>query len=362
LLTGDDLTSWNVQSARYFPGERTMATLGSAPLGLAISREQCAPERGDWADQAASRGWEIRLGHGPIGDGLLALGALEAFREITERQECEYFGPRPDVFGIFDNIRTSLKKSGSPHIIRSLAGTNSRLKYFANPDSSRLRLAERGHGLALFADLPIRFYLEIEEWSGQRLAAERDVLPHVSTSSRRRNDLLVVVGATSNPDKKALLARHVKALVSEFGETFEIVVLLGGSQSEAPFVQSRKVRVLAGEPINRCTDLFGSATAVVGSDTGLTHLAAITSDSRGSRTPTLGLHSRHSFLKWSTGSPLHGAIATPFAQMMAAADACPVRDRIDDRLWGDSSSMESISNEILVRSVRSLLEEAASCA
>jgi ADP-heptose:LPS heptosyltransferase len=102
------------------------------------------------------------------------------------------------------------------------------------------------------------------------------------------------------------------------------------------------VQILAGIDAVDCLDVFASAELVIGNDTGLTHLAALTTRPDGSGPQVVGLYGRHAHTKWTTGSRRHHAIATAWSQMLAAADRCPVRDRLDDTLAASITGLAGI--------------------
>jgi ADP-heptose:LPS heptosyltransferase len=85
---------------------------------------------------------------------------------------------------------------------------------------------------------------------------------------------------------------------------------------------------LDGLPANDLADVFPRCDLVLGNDTGLTHLAALTRTEDGGGPPVLGLYARHAHGKWRTGWPHHHAVATPFSDRMHQGDLCPVRDAI----------------------------------
>jgi ADP-heptose:LPS heptosyltransferase len=91
--------------------------------------------------------------------------------------------------------------------------------------------------------------------------------------------------------------------------------------------------------------VFASAQVVIGNDTGLTHLAALTERPDGTRPEVIGLYGRHAHTRWTTGGERHHAIATAFSQMLSAADRCPVRDDLDDTLWSQAASLAEIPPE-----------------
>jgi ADP-heptose:LPS heptosyltransferase len=101
-------------------------------------------------------------------------------------------------------------------------------------------------------------------------------------------------------------------------------------------------------------DVVARAELVVGNDTGLTHLAALTDRPDGTGPQVLGLYSRHAHTKWSTGRARHHALATPFSAMLAQADRCPVRDELDDTVWGRAAEITAIAPDVVAYAAASL--------
>jgi ADP-heptose:LPS heptosyltransferase len=93
--------------------------------------------------------------------------------------------------------------------------------------------------------------------------------------------------------------------------------------------------------------VFASAEMVIGNDTGLTHLAALAEGPDGRAPHVIGLYGRHAYNKWTTGTDRHHAIATPFSQMLAVADRCPVRDDLDDALWSGPAGLAELPAELI---------------
>lgn len=196
------------------------------------------------------------------------------------------------------------------------------------------------------AALPMRYYLAVEHSLGVRLPADRAPLPGFTSNERARPFHVVFVSSTSWPSRKDYGANGFARVATILAEqvavpwTFRLV-----TSTDAEPIALDGIEVLAGPDAVDCLDVFASAEMVIGNDTGLTHLAALTERSDGTGPEVIGLYGRHAHTKWTTGAARHHAVATPFSQMLALADRCPVRDRLDDSLWAQSADLAGIPPE-----------------
>jgi ADP-heptose:LPS heptosyltransferase len=192
----------------------------------------------------------------------------------------------------------------------------------------------------------MRYYLTVEQTLGIRLPANGEPCPGFSAAAHTPEEGHVVfISATSMPHRKNYGTAGFAALAADLQSRWprrrwRFTLLTGedhNDQDHAPILQPAGRLDAAA-----CVDLFAAAEVVVGNDTGLTHLAALTRRPDGSRPTVLGIYGRHGYAKWTTGSPDHHAIATPFSHLMSIADACPVRDGYDDTVWGTASDLGAI--------------------
>lgn len=193
------------------------------------------------------------------------------------------------------------------------------------------------------AALPMRYYLAAEQAIGLRLPADRAPAPAFSSAEREQPCHVVFVTATSWPGRKdygadgcAAIARALQAL-HPAPWRFTMITSADGDH-----VPRGGIETLAGPDAVDCLDVFASAAVVIGNDTGLTHLAALTRRPDGTGPQVIGLYSRHAHNKWTTGTSRHHAVATAFSRMLALADRCPVRDQIDDAAWAQSASIAAL--------------------
>ncbi|MFB7630447.1 glycosyltransferase family 9 protein [Streptomyces sp. NPDC056149] len=197
-------------------------------------------------------------------------------------------------------------------------------------------------------DLPARYYLALERRLGIRLPGAGPFAPVLATGPSRFVDHLRSAGwlsgltiaaitATSWPERKDYTAQRFAELAERLANAHqrEVHLLLIGGQSDAGVHIStggprRHVQVLHldGLSADQLTDLFPLCDLVIGNDTGLTHLAALSRTPESSGPPVVGLYARHSHSKWRTGWPHHHAVATGLSHRMHQGDLCPVRDAI----------------------------------
>lgn len=215
--------------------------------------------------------------------------------------------------------------------------------------------------------LPDRHYLALERRLGQRLCPAPPFTPTLIARPSRLVHRLRTTGwfdgitvaaitATSRPDLKDYttcrfidVARHLAdALRSPVR-----LLLIGGRENRGarriaaadPRSQVQALH-LDGNRAADLADLFPHCALVVGNDTGLTHLAALTRHADGSGPPVIGLYARHSHSKWRTGLPHHHALATAFSQRMHQGDLCPVRDALSPE---DDAHLDAITPEALAQ-------------
>ncbi|MCO6003771.1 glycosyltransferase family 9 protein [Actinoallomurus purpureus] len=220
----------------------------------------------------------------------------------------------------------------------------------AVPESPATWLDDLGDGrVEVHAALPMRYYLNLEQALGLPLPEQRACLPAFTSQGGTRDPFHVVfIATTSWPDRKDYGAASFSEIAVELVRRraapwrFSVITADTASPHRLPEFGTIDHEVHGGLPAVDCLDLFGSAAVVVGNDTGLTHLAALCEGPDGRGPEVIGLYGRHSYAKWTTGSARHHAAATAFSQMMAVADACPVRDHLDDSLWGTASDIHRL--------------------
>jgi hypothetical protein len=298
---------------------------------------------------ARHQGWQVELGERGLGDLLLGLSLVRALADATGRDDLEYTGPRPDLL---ERCALPLRTRQAPgsHIIQT-SGDPDPVPFLAVPEEppAWLEVLDDEH-VEVHAALPMRYYLAAERTLGVRLPASHAPTPHFPTTGRAQPFHVVFVSATSWPDRKdygptgfadiAAILTHRCSVPWRF-------TLITGIDTPSARTASVAMDVLIGPTVEDCLDAYASAAIVIGNDTGLTHLAALTRRSDGTSPHVIGICGRHAHTKWTTGADHHHAIATPFSQMLAAADRCPVRDRLDDALWATSADLTNIPADLI---------------
>jgi ADP-heptose:LPS heptosyltransferase len=203
----------------------------------------------------------------------------------------------------------------------------------------------------------MRYYLAAEQALGVRLPASHAPAPMFRSAQEAQPFHVVFVAATSWPDRKDYGPAGFAAIAAALAEHHVApwrFTLIPGTGAPAPAALTASLEILPGASAGDCLDVFASAEIVIGNDTGLTHLAALTCRPDGTSPHVIGLYGRHAHTKWTTGADHHHAIATPFSQMLAAADRCPVRDRLDDSVWLESSRLSGIPPRLIAQTAANI--------
>lgn len=345
------MNPWTVRGPAAFRGGRVIAHREHAPLGRLLPyRRVCGqnPPVTGRAELAAKYGWEIDLGERGLGDVLFGLALARALADATDRVDLEYRGPRP---GLMRKCSLAVQTRPAPgrHLVR--ASGPDPLQFPAVPENPPAWLDilddER---VEVHAALPMRYYLCAEQALGVRLPASYAPAPLFQSAQGAQPFHVVFVATTSWPDRKdygsAGFFAVAAALAKRHAAPWRFTLVAGISTPDSAALPG-PVEVLSGVPAADCIDIFASADIVIGNDTGLTHLAALTCRPDGTSPHVIGLYGRHAHTKWRTGADHHHAIATPFSQMLGAADRCPVRDRLDDSVWSEAARIAGIPARLI---------------
>ncbi|MEU0153980.1 glycosyltransferase family 9 protein [Micromonospora fulviviridis] len=334
-------------------GGRSVVRREQAPLGRLLPYRRAngeTPPRRARLDAVREKGWRVDLGSRGLGDLLLGLAMAQALHDATHDQfeTLEYAGSRANLIA---RCTLPVTVTGGDGHQLGTHGSEDASKFDAVPESppTLLDLIDANF-VEVHAALPMRYYLDVEQSLGVRLPASGDPSPRFRSSVAAPKPLHVIfVATTSRPDRKDYgidnfdaLAEHLSA--RHPGAWRFSLVTPPGHQPPASVGQ---IEVLHGPSAVECIDLFAAAELVIGNDTGLTHLAALTIRTDGTQPHVVGLYGRHGYAKWITGSAGHHAVATPFSHLMSVADACPVRDRYDDTLWSTASDLRAIPAKVI---------------
>lgn len=360
-MSSHDLTShWADRGTTTHRGGPVAVPAEHAPLGRLLPYRRAAgdhPAPTPALEDIRRSGWTVDLGdrRRGLGDILLALGLAQAIVDSTPgHHELHYQGPRSDLLR-----RCSLPLGTAPardtHTISSTPPDRQRgsVAFAAIPEAPPTWLDPRPDGkVDVHAALPMRYYLEAEQTLGVRLRTTTAPVPTFIGNDHRQAFHVVFVSATSWPGRKDYgltgFAKIARALADMIEAPWRFTVLCGDERTDddnipqKQHVRDVEIEVMANVDAVDCLDVFAAADLVIGNDTGLTHLAALTRRPDGTAPHAIGLYSRHAYTKWTTGAPHHHAVATPFSRMMALSDRCPVRDDIDDTLWGSAADITSI--------------------
>ena len=305
-----------------------------------------------------------------LGDTLLGLAALQALWDfcVLKRQD-----NLPEL-AVQSFLEPLLARCRLP--ITTFGCPSSRLRHFRvasrdvhltseidmvlDPDLLTCYLEPCGrNSVRAYIDLPARFYLFVELCVGVRLPRDRDFAPTYSFPDRRATTSLLIcyIEATSLPFKKDYGRERFSSVARAISERLAARpvrhILVGAREcpSEVPFPFESPAAV----SVEDIAMLLSTADVVIGNDTGLTHLAAL-SHAGPWIPPVIGLYARHSYSKWRSSSFRHFAIATGFSEHMHARDLCPVRDQIDDVAFGALADLATIAPSLVAEFALRLLE------
>ncbi len=342
------VSPWTIDTVTRQHGGPIIVPHQHAPLARALPYRRAAGELPSYTSGAGAIsqcGWSVVLGDRGLGDVLFALGLVQALAAGTgPDRELHYQGPRPRLL---QRCRLPLSTSfnNGPHTIHTSHGRG--LTFHAIPERPPAWLDILDDELVeVHAALPMRYYLAAEQILGVRLPADRAPLPAFTSSEQARPFHVVFVSATSWPSRKDYggtgFARIAAILTQRFPVPWTFTLITSTDAEPTPL---EGIEILPGLDAVDCLDVFASAEVVIGNDTGLTHLAALTERPDGTSPHVIGLYGRHAHTKWTTGAARHHALATPFSRMLALADRCPVRDHLDDTLWSQTVNLADIPAE-----------------
>lgn len=325
----------------------------TSPLGQLLPYRRVTGEHPAPTELGAAvqrRGWSVRLGTHGLGETVLALALARALHDATGHDsELSYLGPRPRLIQRC-SLPIASRYSAGPHIMKT--SSKAPREFVATPEEPPAWLDQLDEErVQVHASLPMRYYLAAEQQLGMRLPLMDSPAPVFRSEQARRPFHVVFVGATSWPSRKDYGVDAFTTVAHEMIRRLDVpwtfTLITGDGEVPAQAADS-PVKALTGIDATDSLDVFASAELVVGNDTGLTHLAALTERADSSSPHVIGLYSRHAHTKWTTGRRRHHAVATPFSQILAMADRCPVRDHLDDTLWAPAAPQDQISPQLIV--------------
>ncbi|MCI2418282.1 glycosyl transferase family 9 [Saccharopolyspora sp. K220] len=342
-----DLIQWHVADVRCHPGGRMLVPIEQAPFGRVLPYRRSAGEGPPpgCAPLVRDRGWIADLGQRGLSELLLGLSSVTALLETTPSAPLHYSGPEAQLMQRCSLPVESSTQTWGPHVIRT--PTRSPVRFRIDPGEPPAWLDRVEDQLVdVHASLPMRHYLALEQSLGVRLAVDAAPVPRFPSEQPVEPGHVVLVTVPGWP-------RHLDFQLTEFAAVATELLARGGVPWRFTVVAARNTALptaFDGLPVEvwhepgaaNCIDLFASAELVLGTDTGLTQLAALTSRADGSAPQVIGLYSRHAHTKWITGLPHQHAVATRFAQMLALADRNAEPSELTNATWGAAADMRGV--------------------
>ncbi|WP_243788023.1 glycosyl transferase family 9 [Saccharopolyspora gloriosae] len=347
-----DLIQWHVEDVRCHRGGRIRVPVEQAPFGRILPYRRSAgehPEPG-CSELVRSRGWIADLGRRGIGELLLGLSSVTALREVTGEVPLHYSGPEAELMRRCSIPVETTKHTWGPHVVRT--ATAAPVRFRVAPEEQSTWLDQIGPDeVEVHAALPMRHYLTVEQNLGRRLSAECTPAPRF-TSGRLAEPWHVVFVAVPGWPRNlefqlADFAAVARALTGMVDAPWRFTVVTARNTAMSDTFDGLPVDVVREPGAARCVDLFASAELVVGTDSGLTQLAALTERADDGGPQVVGLYSRHAHIKWTTGLPDHHAIATRFAQMLALADRSADTAELTDTTWSAAADLRAVPPELV---------------
>ncbi|MFB6517600.1 glycosyltransferase family 9 protein [Streptomyces sp. NPDC056401] len=360
---------------RFIDGREsaTRQVVHSTPLGysrelLQVGEALPIPGAGELVDRLDAQTSVTVALNGSLGDSLLALSAVRAVLEWLRLRHPSRTIPVAAEGRHAALIRRAVPSGavepapGSTVLVADRPTVEQRASGFVPIVCDPAAPPCWASSWRVHADLPARYYLTLERRLGVRLPADRDFGPLLFAPEPSANPtvralqaddwftgpVIAVITATSWPERKDYtVARYLQVAerVAELS-AMDVKLLVVGGHAPSPEVSridstGPRVRALRldGIPATDLADVFPLCDLVIGNDTGLTHLAALSRRPNGEGPAVLGLYARHSHSKWTTGLAHHHAVATEFSQRMHQGDLCPVRDAINSPSGNDLATI-----------------------
>jgi len=282
-----------------------------------------------------------------IGDTLLTLigylAIIDFLKICNIETELIYCGKNTDLMSKL-NIFTKFEKLRNIHLTKEsfILSDNSSI-------SSHIFLAPEK--IPIFKDknlfyytLPQRYYIHIENLLKVKLLdihkkEKRFIFNNSLLTIDNKYYNLGIISSTSLKDRKnypyffdllITISKYVLKPIRCYwfnGGTSTKITITKESyfQQEIFFIKNGRLKENA--------QIFSQLNLIIGNDTGLTHLAALSQSIEKNMPNVISLYNRHSFYKWNTGYQNHHCISTLFPYIIGINDLCPVRDKLDERKW-----------------------------
>lgn len=347
-----DLIEWHVEDVRCHRGGRIRVPVEQAPFGRILPYQRSAGEhpKPGCSELVRSQGWIADLERRSLGELLLGLSSVSALGEVTREVPLHYSGPEADLMRRCSVPVESTEHTWGPHVVRTATRAPVRFRIAPEDQSTWLDVIGLGE-VEVHSALPMRHYLSVEQSLGERLSAESAPAPRFTSGQGAEPWHVVFVAVPGWPRnlefRPADFAAVARSLVAMVDAPWRFTVVTARNTAMADMFDGLPADVLCEPRSEDCVDLFASAELVVGSDSGLTQLAALTERANGSGPQVVGLYSRHAHIKWITGRPEHHAIATRFAQLLALADRSADPAELTNPTWGVGADLRSVPPELV---------------
>jgi Glycosyltransferase family 9 (heptosyltransferase) len=284
-----------------------------------------------------------------FGDALLALAHVEALRDAAALLGLPLtLTASPLIARMLEVPALELPRRGAIRVGLALECEG---VLVPRPDVPVLCTASR-----VYAHQPARRYLDAERRLGIRLPRDDRFLPalQAAPAAARGRPLICYIAASSWPARKDYGTHLFAEVARQLGDDFDHVLVPGLEDDDEPPSPLQPVPCKVYD-IPALLALFTQSTLVLGNDTGLLHAAAMTQSAI--RRGVIGIYSRHSYLRFTTGDARQYAIATPFAQAMALGNRNPGPLGVDDSRYPRAGATRRVPPQFIADCARRVLED-----
>lgn len=314
----------------------------------------------------------IKLSFKKLGDALLALGGIKAifdYVEITKlKKEIYYEGDNFDILSAIFSLRLiprHLPKNGNIFTISNIKDSNSDIILLPEILPVWAEVNQKKY----YSALPQRYYIYIEQLLNTIL--KKNVHKSISEVKLIYNKSLTNRFVISFINCSSLIERkgfsldtfcQIALFIQKIVHHQVVIYIIDGNNNSNSFeIKEEKNEYfnsynhVNGGTLMQNSLLLSESKIIIGNDTGLTHLSAM-STCIDNIPAVIGIYNRHAFTKWITGFENHFAVGNYFSTIMSEYDLCPVRDNLDERLF-PHTSINEIAVEAILEIIKSILPQ-----
>ena len=239
-------------------------------------------------------------------------------------------------------------------------------------------------GIREYRSLPSRYYLSFERECGRLLCSDADsahpgfVFPRDNTIEAKLPSVIrqhmaseasicTFIATTNLPAKKQFGVRKFAKVAEQIQQKINrpslFVLVVSPSASEIgeldwPHGEQGCANFIVFNPndLVQLGYLFARCHLVIGNDTGLSHLAALSSKSLPLRLPpTIILYSRHDYSRWTSGRSNIYPLFTSFSAYLKRYNLGLISDKVDDTQWGTAALANSLSVDSVTQTALKIL-------